>query len=106
MPRDTDHITEQLRRWGCAQANRYAYSRGDRSVHALQQARDLAPGTVENAMRDLIGRDGRSRRRILAAGAGVKGMSIVPQWAVDAVRASNDASRPHEIGRASCRERV
>ncbi|MCI2243804.1 hypothetical protein L3067_04175 [Xanthomonas sp. PPL568] len=96
MPREPDYITEQLRRWGYAQANRYAYSRGGRSVHALEQARDLAPGTVENAMRDLVGRDGTSRRRFMAARSGVEGMVVLPQWAVDAIRSSNDADRPHD----------
>lgn len=91
-----DPIAEQLRRWGCAQANRYAYSRSDRSVHALEQARDLAPGTAANAMRRLIGRDGTDRRRLLAAHAGVKGMKVVPHWAVEPIRATNNASRPHD----------
>lgn len=96
MPREPDYITEQLRRWGHAQANRYAYSRGDRSVHVLEQARDMAPGTVENAMRDLKGRDGTDRRRFMAARSGVEGLNILPQWAVDAIRSSNDADLPHD----------
>lgn len=96
MPREPDYLTDQLRRWGYAQANRYAFSRGARSVHALEQARDLAPGTVENAMRDLVGRDGSDRRRFMAARSGVEGLAILPQWAVDAIRASNDAGKPRD----------
>lgn len=86
-------MAETLRRWGHAHANRYAFSRGDRSVHALEQARDLAPGTKERALRDLVGRDGTSRRKLMGERAGVR---IVPAWACDPVRASNDASRPHD----------
>ena len=89
-------MTEQLRRWGHAHANRYAYSRADRSRHVLEHARDFAPQTVERAMRDLVARDGRSRRRLMAARADVPGMRIVPTWAVDPVRATNDASKPHD----------
>lgn len=96
MPREADPIIEDLRRWGIAQANRYAFSRSDRSVHALESARDLAPGTRENALRDLVGRDGSSRRRFMAERAGDVGLNIVPTWAVDPVRSSNDADRPHD----------
>lgn len=97
MPRNTaDPLVEQLIRWGIAHANRYAYSRGDRTVHALQAVRDHAPGTTENALRDLIGRDGGERRRFMAARAEVKGLTILPTWAVDPVPARNDAGRPHD----------
>lgn len=96
MQHRTDPLIEELKRWGYAQANRYAFSRGDRSVHALQQARDMAPGTVENAMRDLIGRDGSDRRRLMAARSGDVGLAILPMWAVDAIRSSNDADLPHD----------
>lgn len=97
MPRKTvDPMVEDLIRWGIAQANRYAYSRGDRTVHALQAVRDHAPGTTENALRDLIGRDGSERRRFMARKSGVEGMTILPTWAVDPVPARNDADRPHD----------
>jgi len=95
-PRNTDPLIEELRRWGIAQANRYAYSRGDRSVHALEQARDLAPGTKEKALRDLLGRDGLERRRFMAARSGPVGLTALPTWAVDPVPARNDAGRPHD----------
>jgi len=97
MPRSTqDPTVEELRRWGIAQATRYAYSRGDRTVHVLQQVRDHAPGTTERALRDLVGRDGRERRRFMAERSGVEGLAILPMWAVDPVRAANDADRPHD----------
>lgn len=95
-PKTPDPLIEELRRWGIAQANRYAYSRGDRTVHVLQQVREHAPGTTERALRDLVGRDGESRRRFMAARAGDVGLSILPTWAVDPVRAANDADRPHD----------
>ena len=96
MPRNVDPMVEQLIRWGIAQANRYAYSRSDRTVHVLEQARDLAPGTKERALRDLVGRDGGERRRFMAARSGDVGLAILPAWAVDPVPAANDAGRPHD----------
>ena len=87
-------IVDRLRRWGHATVNRYAFSRGDRAIHALEAIRDLAPGTKERAERQLVGRDGGDRRRLMAAGAGVSGMHVTPMWAVDPIRASNDASPP------------
>ncbi|TGR55688.1 hypothetical protein EN794_004595 [Mesorhizobium sp. M00.F.Ca.ET.151.01.1.1] len=94
--RNTDPLTEELRRWGHAQVNRFALSRADRSVHVLDKVRDHAPLTRERAIQDLVGRDGTDRRRLMAAGAGVKGLRIVPLWAADPIRASNDADHPHD----------
>lgn len=91
-----EEIREALKAWGMAEANRYAYSRGDRTVHVLQQVREHAPGTTERALRDLVGRDGESRRRFMAARSGDVGLAILPTWAVDPVRAANDADRPHD----------
>ncbi|MGY5941559.1 hypothetical protein [Stenotrophomonas forensis] len=94
--RNTDPLTEELRRWGHAQVNRFALSRAHRSVHVLDKVRDQAPLTRERALQDLVARDGTERRRLMAAGSGVKGMRIVPMWAVDPIRAANDADRPHD----------
>jgi len=94
--RNTDPLTEELRRWGHAQVNRFALSRADRSAHVLERARDMAPVTRERALQDLVARDGTDRRRLMAAGSGVKGMRIVPMWAADPIRAANDADRPHD----------
>lgn len=47
-------------------------------------------------MQDLVGRDGESRRRLMAARSGVQGMQMLPTWAVDPVRAANDADKPHD----------
>ncbi|OBU73888.1 hypothetical protein A9K61_04265 [Stenotrophomonas maltophilia] len=94
--RNTDPLTEELRRWGHAQVNRFALSRADRSVHVLDKVRDHAPMTRERAIQDLVGRDGTDRRRLLAAGVGVKGLRMVPLWAADPIRASNDADHPHD----------
>lgn len=92
----TDPMVEALRAWGHAQANRYALSRADRSVHVLDKVRDHAPMTRERALADLVGRDGGERRRYMAARSGVSGMQILPTWAVDAVRSRNDADHPHD----------
>ncbi|OEZ02301.1 hypothetical protein BIY45_01870 [Stenotrophomonas sp. BIIR7] len=94
--RSTDPLTEELRRWGHAQVNRFALSRADRSVHVLDKVRDHAPLTRERAARDLVARDGGERRRFMAARSGVEGMATLPMWAVDPVRASNDADHPHD----------
>lgn len=96
MTHAEDLIARLLKDWGTATLNRYALPRADRSTHVLQQARDLAPGTVERAARKLIGRDGGDRRRFMAARAGVDRMTIVPVWAVDPVPCANDAGRPHD----------
>lgn len=94
--RNHDPLTEDLRRWGHAQVNRYAFSHAERGVHVLQHARDLAPGTRERAARELVGRDGGDRRRFMGARSGVVGMHTLPTWAVSPVRASNDADKPHD----------
>ncbi|KAF1016198.1 MAG: hypothetical protein GAK31_01687 [Stenotrophomonas maltophilia] len=94
--RSNDPLTEQLRRWGHAQVNRFALSRADRSTHVLDKARDMAPLTRERALQDLADRDGSDRRRLMAAGSGVKGLRVVPMWAADPIRAANDADRPHD----------
>lgn len=93
-----EQIKQALKDWGHAVANRYAVSRGDRTVHVLQQVRQHAPGTAENALRDLVGRDGRSRRRFMGERSGSEKLVIpmLPTWAVDPVRAANDADRPHD----------
>lgn len=94
--RSNDPLTEQLRRWGHAQVNRFALSRADRSVHVLGKVRDHAPLTRERAVRELVGRDGAERRRFMAARSGVQGMSMLPMWAVSPIRSANDADHPHD----------
>jgi len=94
--RNEDPTVQALRAWGHAQANRYALSHADRSVHVLDKARDFAPGTKERALRDLVGRDGISRRRFMGERCGVDAMHILPTWAVDPIRSTNDAGKPHD----------
>jgi hypothetical protein len=96
MPREVDPLIRDLQRWGYAHANRYTYSRSDRTRHVLETAVDYAPGTVERAMAELIDRSGRERRRFMAEKIGVGGLTEVPAWAVDPIRARNDADRPHD----------
>lgn len=94
--RNEDELTKQLRRWGHAQVNRFALSRADRSVHVLDKVRDHAPMTRERAAKELKARDGLDRRSFMGERSGVHGMNILPMWAVDPVRASNDADHPHD----------
>lgn len=91
-----DEIRAILREWGTATVNRYCVSHGDRSIHMLEQARDMAPGTKERAERELVGRDGTDRRRLMARAAGVESLETVPMWACDPIRSANDADPPHE----------
>lgn len=96
-PNEQDNtIRKLLKLWGIAEANRLAYSRGDRSTHALAQAVDMAPGTAEKARKRLMDRDGSSRRIFMASKTGVPGLRMIPKWACDPVPARNDADRPHD----------
>lgn len=90
-----DELKNALRAWGVATVNRYAYTRSDRTTHVLTKVSDHAPGTRARAERELVGRDGRSRRLYMAGKINC-GMRIVPVWACDPVRAANDADRPHD----------
>lgn len=93
---DGRDIREALKLWGIAEANRFAVSRGERTVHALQQVRDHAPGT--KADREVVGRDGGDRRRFMAERTSTEKLklAILPTWAVDPVRATNNADLPHD----------
>jgi hypothetical protein len=95
--RGFDHVIEELRRWGVAEANRYAIRGSDRGGHALERARDMAPGTRERALQKLVGRDGTSRRRRMAQSVGIESMRLLPMWAVDPVRFSDDGDKPRDI---------
>src|SRR5690606_13368443 len=88
-------IARALKAWGTATVNRYVAPRSDLSKHVLAQARELAPGTAERAARQLVGRGGGERRAFMAAHYQVRGMRVVPPWAVDPVPCSNDEDRPH-----------
>jgi hypothetical protein len=52
--------------------------------------------TKERADRYLVGRDGTERRRFMAERSGITGMAMLPLWAVDPIRSSNDADHPHD----------
>ena len=102
-----DPLLEQLKRWGHVTASRFAAnedgpSRGD-NVLSKQQSMALAHKRKQQDERELVGRDGEARRRLMAAGANAglpggrtTGMHIVPTWAVDPIRASNDADAPRD----------
>lgn len=96
MSRDDDPLIADLRRWGYAHANRYAYTRHEMSRHVLENARDYAPKSVERALADLVKRDGRSRRTLMATQLGDAGVRVVPAWAADPIRGRNDADKPHD----------
>lgn len=91
-------LKDQLRRWGNARKAYIAVKLDGKGhfTHQLEKAMSVAPGTRERAERQLLGRDGRSRRRYMAAAAGC-GMRAVPMWACDPVPAKNDAGPPRDI---------
>ncbi|HSD16799.1 MAG TPA: hypothetical protein VLC71_05985 [Thermomonas sp.] len=93
-----EEVKAALRAWGIALENRFAVCKADRSIHMLDKARDLAPGSRENAVRLLVDRDGRSRLRTMARAASTDKLklSILPKWSCEPVRAANDADRPHD----------
>lgn len=95
-----DDLIDQLRRWGAVKVARVAAnddgpSAGD-SVLARQRDLGLSTRRKQQDERALVGRAGEQRRRFMARGAGVSGLSMLPMWAVDPVPARNDASAPHE----------
>ncbi len=86
-----DELDVLLRAWGDAQIGRHKAANDDRDTrdpgsHPISKAREFAPMTREKFARQVAGRDGRDRRRLMASGAGVKKMRIVPAWACDPVR--------------------
>ena len=91
-----DEIRAILREWGMATVNRYCVTRGDRSIHVLSNVMDMRPKSKEDAERPLIPRDGTDRRKLMAKKTGIEGMTLLPMWAVDPIRSSNDAASPHE----------
>lgn len=92
---DRTELERLLRKWGHAHATRYCYARADRATHVLAKAKEQAPGTKENALRELIKRDGTSRRLYMAEKAGMSG-EMIPVWAIEPIRAKNDADPPHD----------
>jgi DNA-directed RNA polymerase specialized sigma24 family protein len=90
-----DGLEELLRAWGDALVCReegIPRTSGGRA-HALDRARDFAPG--RNYLAAIIGRDGHDRRAFMAAKMGQA--RAVPMWAVDPVPCT--ASR-HSPGRS------
>ena len=84
-----------LREWGAL--SKYLAERTDEPTdfHALSRARQFAPGTRARAAIQLAGRDGRSRRTLMAVAVNADlgdgrtcGLRIVPQAYVDPVRCS------------------
>lgn len=91
-----DDVKAALKAWGHATVNRFALTRDDRSKHVLASTlRDLPSRHKPAEERELVGRDGRSRRLYMAGKINC-GFRKVPVWAVDPVRARNDADRPHD----------
>ena len=95
-----DELIDQLKRWGNATVARFAANDDGPSngPNVLARQRDfaLASKRKREEEREIVGRDGRERRRFMAERSGVKGLGITPLWAVDPVRSSNDADAPRD----------
>jgi hypothetical protein len=90
-----DELDNLLREWGALSKYQEARTEGATDFHALSRARQFAPGTRARAAARLVGRDGESRRRLMAvaANAGLPdgrscGIRIVPAEYVDPVPCS------------------
>lgn len=99
MPPD-DELLEQMKRWGHIKVARLAANDDGPSAgdNILAKQRDMALATRKKREEEyeIVGRDGGERRRFMAKRSGVDRMAILPTWAVDPVRSSNDADAPHE----------
>jgi hypothetical protein len=105
-----DELIDQMTRWGMAKNARRAANDDGPSMgdHILARQRDMALKTKKKREpeREICGRSGEARRRFMAAKIsadyepGTKGarlkMAIVPEWAVDPIRARDDGDRPHD----------
>jgi hypothetical protein len=106
-----DDLVRQLQSWGFHQVNRYGRyaandDRREAADHPIERARDFAPMTRENVAKQLLGRDGRSRRRLMAKGLydaerDVQILDIVPMWACDPMPARNDAGPPRGVNHSA-----
>lgn len=100
-----EDVKAALKAWGHATVNRFALSGSDRSTNVLaSNLRNLPVQSKSNDDRELLKRDGRSRRMRMAGalrgsvkdGNGGIRMVFVPLWACDPIPARNDADRPHD----------
>lgn len=100
-----EDVKAALKAWGHATVNRFALSGADRSTNVLaSNLRNLPVQSKSNDDRELVKRDGRSRRLRMAGalrapikdGKGGIQIKYVPLWACDPIPARNDADRPHD----------
>lgn len=94
-----DELKAQLKRWGYATVTRFAANDDGPSMgdSVLVSVREMGAGPKQQARddRDLVKRDGDARLRHMARYAGVQGLTKLPSWSCDPIRARNDADRPH-----------
>lgn len=91
----TDDLNAQLKRWGMATVNRYAANEDGPSKGDSVLGRTFKVANGKKLDRDLLKRDGSSRRAIMAREA--PGLRLVPKWACDPIPARNDAGNPRDI---------
>lgn len=93
-------MRDHLRRWGEATVNRFQRIEhsGHVQVHALDRAREYAPGTRARAAVRLAGRNGHSRLMIMGYAAGLtshsgKRTSPAPEWVCDPIPCTDTRKR-------------
>jgi hypothetical protein len=84
-----NELEELLRQWGALSKYTEARKEGASDFHALQRAREFAPGTRARAAMRLVGRDGHDRRKLMARELGACGVRLVPMDYVDPVKGSD-----------------
>jgi hypothetical protein len=95
-----EELDRLLVEWGALSKYEESKREGATDFHALQRARDYAPGTKEKAMARLVDRDGRDRRRLLARDLAGCGVRIVPKDYVDPVpgKTTHKATPSERVG--------
>lgn len=89
MKVEVESVQKQLARWGAAKtfaADRIADAADNPRQHIIDRLTRFAPKTRKRAQKKILGRDGEDRRRIVASKARIRGMPVVPMWAVDPIR--------------------
>lgn len=96
---DTD-IDTLLKAWGRLYQERPRIEYGERRQrpeHPIARSMEFAPGKKVKRSTVALGRDGRGRRRIMAAAVGLKGLTVVPMAYVDPVPCKETRSNTYGI---------
>jgi hypothetical protein len=91
-----DRFELLMKAWGRAywqEPAEAAYERRTRIAHPIAQSMEFAPGKrSRQVIRKIIGRDGTSRRRIMARATGIEGFDMVPTGFAEPIRCKETPS--------------